>query len=85
MPDAVFVYGYPPLYYASDGAAVRALVEADRPRRNPWTGEARSGGPYDDSSAWFVASVLLGSGLARAGFRAISTGDVDSPPVEWPW
>ncbi len=48
---------------------MRALVEGERLRFNPWALEVRESGLYHDTAHWFLASVLLGSGLARAGFR----------------
>ncbi len=78
---ATFVCGAPPVYHGEPGARVRALVEAERLRYNPWEGEVRDSGLYHDSADWFLASVLLGSGLAQAGFRVLSFGE----PADRPW
>ena len=80
-PAATFVRGAPPVYHGTAGERVRALDEADRPRYNPWALEVRDGGPHHDTAWWFLASVLLGSGLARAGFRVLAFGE----PAEPPW
>ena len=77
---ATFVHGAPPVYHGRAGKRVRALVEAARPRYNPWALEVRDSGLYHDSAAWFLASVLLGSGLARAGFRVASFGESADRP-----
>jgi hypothetical protein len=61
-----------------------ALVEADRPRYNPWTLEVRASGLYQDSAEWLLASVLLGSGLARAGFRVATFGEPAERPSGLP-
>jgi hypothetical protein len=78
---ATFVCGRPPVYRGRAGRRVRALVEAARPRANPWTGEVRAGGLAHDSADWFLASVLLGSGLARAGFRVATFGEAGDRPA----
>jgi hypothetical protein len=78
---AVFVCGAPPVYHGEAGEQVRALVEADGLRYNPWELEVRDSGLYHDSADWLLASVLLGSGLARAGFRVLSFGE----PADRPW
>ena len=78
---AAFLCGAPPVYHGAAGERVRALVEADRPRYNPWALEVRDSGLYHDTPRWFLASVLLGSGLARAGFRVASFGE----PADRPW
>ena len=75
---ATFVCGAPPVYHDEAGEQVRAVVEADRLRYNPWALEVRDSGLYYDTPWWFLASVLLGSGLTRAGFRAAS---FDEPAV----
>ena len=74
-PAATFVCGAPPVYHGEAGEDVRALVEGARLRYNPWALEVRNSGLYYDSPRWFLASVLLGSGLARAGFRVASFGE----------
>jgi hypothetical protein len=78
---ATFVQGTPPVYHGAAGARVRALVEGDRPRYNPWALEVRASGLYHDSAEWFLAAVLLGSGLARAGFRVASFGEPADRPL----
>ena len=65
----------PPVYHGATGEGGRALVEAARPRYNPWALEVRASGLYHDTAHWFLASVLLGSGLAQAGFRVASFGE----------
>ena len=65
------------------GERVRALVEADRLRYNPWALEVRDSGLYHDTAHWFLASVLLGSELGRAGFRVLSFGEPCARP-RWP-
>ena len=60
---------------------MRALVEGERLRYNPWEVEVRDSGLYHDSPRWFLASVLLGSGLARAGFRVASFGEPADRPL----
>ncbi len=77
---ATFVRGTRPVYHGAAGAQIRALIEDDRPRYNPWALEVRAGGLYHDTAWWFLASVLLGSGLARAGFRVLSFGEPDDRP-----
>ncbi len=77
---AVFVCGAPPVYHGAAGERVRALVEAERLRYNPWALEVRDSGLYQDSAEWLLASVLLGSGLARAGFRVASFGESADRP-----
>ncbi len=72
---ATFVCGSPPRYCGAAGARVRALVEADRLRYNPWALEVRDSGLYHDTPHWFLSSVLLGSGLGQAGFRVTSFGE----------
>ena len=62
---------------------MRALVEAEHLHYNPWALEVRDSGLYHDTPSWFLASVLLGSGLARAGFRALSFGEPGARP-RWP-
>ena len=69
---ATFVCGAPPVYHGAAG---------ERLRYNPWALEVRDSGLYHDSPSWFLASVLLGSGLARAGFRVLSFGE----PADRPW
>ncbi len=78
---ATFVCGAVPVYHGERGERVRALVEADRLRYNPWEVEVRDSGHYHDTPQWFLASVVLGSGLARAGFRVVSSGE----PADRPW
>ena len=78
---ATFVHGAPAVYRGEPGERVRALVEGDHLRYNPWDLEVRDSGLYDDTPQWFLASVLLGSGLARAGFRVVSFGE----PADIPW
>ena len=78
---ATFVCGAPPVYHGRAGQRVRALVEDDHLRYNPWALEVRASGLYHDTPWWFLASVLLGSGLARAGFRVASFGE----PADQPW
>ena len=80
---AIFVSGAPPVYRGEAGGRVRALVEADHLRYNPWELEVRDSGLYHDTPRWFLASVLLGSGLARAGFRVQSFGEPGARPP-WP-
>ena len=77
---ATFVCGAAPVYHGRAGKRVRALVEGDRPRYNPWEMEVRASGLYQDSVEWFLASVLLGSGLPRAGFRVASFGESADRP-----
>ena len=67
-----FVRGFPPAYSGEAGERVRTLVEADGLRYNPWSLEVREGGLHHDSDHWFLTSVLLGTGLAQAGFRMAS-------------
>ncbi len=78
---ATFVRGAPPVYHGAAGEQVCTLVEAERLRFNPWAVELRDGGLYHDSADWFLASVLLGGGLARAGYRVLSFGE----PADRPW
>ena len=78
---ATFVCGAPPVYHGVAGERVRALVEADRLRYNPWALEVRDSGLYHDTPWWFLASVLLGTGLAQASFRVASFGE----PAQRPW
>ena len=78
---ATFVCGAVPVYHGDPGERVRALVEADRLRYNPWEVEVRDSGLYHDTPRWFLASVLLGSGLARAGFRVASFGEPAARPL----
>ncbi len=80
---AGFVCGAPPVYHGEVGERVRALVEADRLRYNPWALEVRDSGLYHDSPAWFLSSVLLGSGLGQAGFRVLSFAESAERP-QWP-
>ncbi len=80
---ATFVCGFPPRYCGAAGERVRALVEADRLRYNPWALEVRDSGLYHDTPQWFLASVLLGSGLGREGFRVLSFGEPAGRPP-WP-
>ena len=72
---ATLVRGAPPVYYGEAGARVRASVEGDRLRYNPWALEVRASGLYHDTAHWFLASVLLGSRLGQAGFRVASFGE----------
>ena len=81
---ATFVCGAPPVYHGAAGEQVRALVEGDRPRYNPWALEVRPSGLYHDSAEWFLASVLLGSGLAQAGFRVATFGESPERPSGLP-
>ena len=78
---AVFEYGREPVYHGEAGEDVRALVEGARLRYNPWASEVRDSGLYYDSPRWFLASVVLGSGLARAGFRVASFGEPADRPL----
>ncbi len=78
---ATFVRGAPPVYHDALGERVCALVESERLRFNPWELEVRDSGLYHDSADWFLASVLLGGGLARAGFRVLSYAE----PADRPW
>ena len=80
---AAFVCGFPPRYCGEAGERVRALVESDHLRYNPWELDVRDGGLYHDTPWWFLASVLLGSGLGRAGFRVLSFGEPAVRPL-WP-
>ena len=80
---ATFVRGAPPVYHGESGERVRALVEADHLRYNPWDLDVRDSGLYHDTPHWFLASVLLGSGLGRAGFRVLSFGEPAVRPL-WP-
>ena len=80
---AAFVRGAPPVYHGGAGERVRALVEGDHLRYNPWQLAVRDGGLYHDTPWWFLASVLLGSGLGRAGFRVLSFGEPAVRPL-WP-
>ncbi len=80
---ATFVCGAPPIYHGAAGEQVRALVEGDRLRYNPWALEVRDSGLYHDTPWWFLASVLLGSGLGREGFRVLSFGEPARRPP-WP-
>ena len=80
---ATFVYGALPVYHGAAGERVRALVEDDRPRYNPWDLEVRDSGLYHDTARWFLASVLLGSGLGQAGFRVLSFAEPADRP-QWP-
>ena len=41
---ATFVCGAPPVYHDEAGEQVRAVVEADRLRYNPWALEVRDSG-----------------------------------------
>jgi len=66
---ATFVYGAAPVYDGEAGEQVRALVEGERLRYNPWAVEVRDSGRYHDTPRWFLAAVVPGSGLARAGYR----------------
>ena len=78
---ATIVCGAPPVYHDEAGEQVRALVEGERLRYNPWEVEVRDSGLYHESPRWFLASVVLGSELARAGFRVASFGEpADRPP-----
>ena len=81
---ATFVFGAPPRYHGAAGAVVRALVEGDHLRYNPWELDVRDSGLYHDTPRWFLASVLLGSGLGRAGFRVLSFGEPSARP-RWPF
>ena len=81
---ATFVRGAPPVYHGRAGRRVRALVEPARARCNPWTQEVRAGGLSHDTGEWFLASVLLGSGLARAGFRVATFGEAPERPAGLP-
>jgi len=78
---ATFVCGAPPVYHGEAGERVRTLVEGERLRYNPWEVGVRDSGLYHDTPRWFLASVLLGSGLARAGFRMLSFAE----PADRPW
>ena len=78
---ATFVCGAAPVYHDEAGEQVRALVEGDRLRLNPWELEVRDSGLYHDSPRWFLASVVLGSGLARVGFRVASFGEPADRPL----
>ena len=40
----------------------------------------RDSGLYYDTAHWFLASVLLGGGLARAGYRVLSFGEPADRP-----
>ena len=77
---ATFVCGAP-VYHDEAGEQVRALVEGERLRYNPWEVEVRDSGLYHESPRWFLASVVLGSGLARAGFRVASFGEPADRPL----
>ena len=77
------MYGALPVYHGAAGERVRALVGDDRPRYNPWDLDVRDSGLYHDTAQWFLASVLLGSGLGRAGFRVLSLGEPPARP-QWP-
>src|SRR5215217_2963393 len=68
---ATFMRGAPPVYHGAAGEQVCALVEGPHLRYNPWEVEVRDSGLYHDSADWFLASVLLGGGLARAGYRVL--------------
>ena len=46
---ATFVCGAPPVYHDEAGEQVRAVVEGDRLRYNPWELEVRDSGLYHDS------------------------------------
>ena len=81
---ARFVHGAPPRYHGAAGQRVRALVEGERLRYNPWALEVRESGLYHDSADWFLASVLLGSGLARAGYRVLSRDEPAGSAWDWP-
>jgi hypothetical protein len=43
----------------------------------------RGSGLSHETAQWFLASVLLGSGLGRAGFRVLSFAEPADRP-EWP-
>ena len=47
---ATFVCGRPPRYCGEAGERVRALVEADRLRYNPWALEVRDSGMRQNSA-----------------------------------
>ena len=76
-----FVCGVAPMYHGELGERVRALVEGDHLRYNPWDLEVRDGGLYHDTPWSFLSSLLLGSGLGQAGFRVLSLGE----PADRPW
>ena len=78
---AAFVRGVAPVYHGEPGEQVRALVEGDHLRYTPWQLEVRDSGLYQDTPWWFLASVLLGSGLGRAGFRVLSFGEPAVRPL----
>ena len=80
---ATFVRGMPPVDHGAPGEQVRAVVEGDHLRDNPWDLEVRDSGRYHDTARWFLASLLLGSGLARAGFRVRSFAEPAERP-RWP-
>ena len=80
---ASYVCGAAPVYLGEPGEQVCALVEGDRLRYNPWDLAVRDSGLYQDTPWWFLASVLLGSGLGRARFRELSLGAPAVRPL-WP-
>ncbi len=80
---ATFVCGAPPRYQGAAGEQVRAVVEGGPLRYNPWELEVRASGLYHDTPRWFLASVLLGSGLGQAGFRVLSFAEPADRP-RWP-
>ena len=71
------------VYVGVAGQRVQALIEAKRLRFNPRSLEVRDSGLYHDSPHWFLASVLLGSELARAGFRVLTFGEAGWPTPGW--
>ena len=81
---ADFACGAPPWYHGEADDRVRALVETDRLRYNPWVLEVHDSRLYHDREERFLASVLLGSRLARAGFRVLSRGGSAGSARCWP-
>ncbi len=81
---ATFAHGALPCYHGAAGERVRALVEGERLRYNPWALEVRDSGLYHDTPSWFLASVLLGSGLAATGFRVLSRDEPAGSASDWP-
>ena len=76
--------GAPPVYRDEAGEPVRARVEGDRLRFNPREVEVRASGFYHDTPRWCLASVLPGSGPARAGYRVASGGEPAVTPRRRP-
>ena len=68
---ASLAYRRAPVYHGAPGERVRALLEAPRRVRNPWTG-AWAEAPRADTPRWWLAGIL-GAGLGRAGFAIAAT------------